>query len=95
MVFDSQLLAKVFDHILVKLFVIVRNEDSRDTKVANNAFPNEVSNMFPHDGIQRFSLDPPNEVVDLYNEELELPHCRGEGSHYVKPPLSEWLGSAH
>lgn len=51
MVFDSQLLAKVFDRILVKLFVIVRNEDSRDTKVANNAFPNEVSNMFPHDGV--------------------------------------------
>ena len=39
MVFYSQLIAKVFKCIVVKLFAIVRDKDPRDPKLANDALP--------------------------------------------------------
>ena len=95
MVFDSYLLAEVFECVIVKLFAIVRDEDSGDTEVADDAFPDGVSNFLLCSGGQGFYLNPFNEVVDPYDEELELSHCHGERSHYVKPSLSEWPGSGH
>ena len=95
MVFDSQLLAELLECVVVKLFSIVEDKDSGDAKAANNVLPEEASNILLNDSGQGFCLDPFSEVVDSYNEELKLPHCYGEGSHYVKPPLSKWLGSVH
>ena len=95
MVFDSQLLAEVFECIVVELFAIVRDEDSRDTKAANDAFPDEALDILLRISGQGFCFDSLSEVVDPHDEELELLHCHGEGSHYVKPLLSEWSGSAH
>ena len=63
--------------------------------MAYDAFPNEVSDAFLNDGGQGFCLDPFSEVINSYNKELELSYCYGEGSHYVKPLLSEWPWSIH
>ena len=46
MVFDSQLLAEIPECVVVELLSIIRDKDSRDSKAANDAFPEEVSNVF-------------------------------------------------
>ena len=66
-----------------------------NSEVANDTFPDEASDILLSDGGQRFCLNPFSEIVDPYDEELELSHYHGEGSHYVEPPLSEWLESVH
>ena len=63
--------------------------------MAYDAFSNEVSNDFLSDGGQGFYLNPFSEVINSYDKELELPYCHGEGSHYVKAPLSKWPWSVH
>ena len=93
--FWFQLLAKVLDYVVVELFPIVRDEDSRDTEAANDAFPNEALDIILSDSDPRFCLNPLSETVIPYNEELELPYCYRERSHYVKPSLSEWPWSIH
>ena len=93
MVFDSQLLTEVPICVVVKLFSIVEDEDSRNAKAANNVLPNEASDILLSDNGQGFCLDLFSEVVNSYNEELKLPH--GDGSHYVKPPLGKWPENIH
>lgn len=95
MIFDPLLLAEVSECVVVELFSIVEDEDSQDAEVANNALPDEASNILLSDSGQGFCLDPFSEVVDSYDEELELSHYYGEGFHYVKPPLNEFPGSIH
>ena len=95
MVFDYQLLAEVFECVVVELFPIVRDEDSRDTEAANDVFPDEALDILLSDSGQGFCLDPLSEIVNPYNDELELPYCHGEGSYYVEPPLSEWPWTIH
>ena len=63
--------------------------------MANNVPSNEASNILLSDNSQGFYLNSFSEVIDSYNKELELSHYYGEGSHYVKPQLSEWPGSIH
>ena len=46
MVFYSQLLEKIPECVVFELLFIIRDEDSRDFEVANDAFPDEVSNVF-------------------------------------------------
>ena len=46
MVFDSQLLEKIPECVVFELLSIIRDEDSRDSESANDAFPNEVSDVF-------------------------------------------------
>ena len=50
MVLDPQLLAKVFEYVVVELFSIVRDEDPRNPKSANDVLPDEATNIFLHDG---------------------------------------------
>ena len=95
MVFDSQLLADIPECIIVKLLSIIKDEDSKDSEVANDAFPDEVLDIFLSDSSQGFYLNPFSEVVNPYDEELELLYRHKEGSHYVEPPLSKWPGSIH
>ena len=90
MVFNSQLLAKVPECVIVELLSNIRDEDPGDFEATNDAFPDEVLDVFLNDSFNLFS-----EVVDSYDKELELPYCHGEGSHYVEPPLSKWPGSVH
>ena len=46
MVFDSQLLAEIPECVVMELFSIIIDEDSRDSKAENDAFLDEVSNIF-------------------------------------------------
>ena len=50
MVFDSQLMTKVSERIIVKLSAIVKDEDPRDPKLANDALPNEATDILHRDG---------------------------------------------
>ena len=94
-VLDPQLLAEIFECVIVKLLSIVRDEDLGDFEAANDAFPNEALNIFLYDSGQWFCLNPFGEVVDPYDEELKLSYGDGEGSNYVQSPLGERLGGAH
>ena len=89
MVFDPQLIAKVFERIVVELFAIIRNEDLRDPRSVDDALLDEVIDILLHDGCQWFSFYPFGEVVNLHNKELELSHCHRKRSHDVQSPLSE------
>ena len=95
MVFDSQLLEEVLECIVVELLPIIRDKDFGDSEAANDAFPNEASDVFLSDYGQGFCLNPFSEVVDSYDEKLELPYYHGERSHYIELPLGKWLGSVH
>ena len=95
MILDPQLLAEVSKRVVIEFLSIIKDEDSRDTKAANDTFPNETVNIPPRDGSQEFGLDPFSEIIDSYNKEFELTDCHKEGSHYVEPLLSEWPRSIH
>ena len=94
-VLDLQLLTEISERIIIKLLSIIKGKDSKDAEVANNVFPDKASDILLYDSGPRFYLNLFGEVVNFLNEELELPHLQGEGSHYVKPPLSEWPRSSH
>ena len=46
MVFDSQLLVEIPKCVVMEMFSIIIDEDSKDSKAANDAFLDEVSNVF-------------------------------------------------
>ena len=90
MILDLQLLAKISKRIVIEFLSIIRDEDSRDAKEANDTFPNKTMNILLRDSSQGFGLNPFGEIIDSYNKEFELTHCHGERSHYVEPLLSKW-----
>ena len=49
-VLNPQLLAEISEYNIVKLFSIVKDEDLGDFEAANDAFPDETSNIFLCDG---------------------------------------------
>ena len=89
MVFDSQLIAKVSECIVVEVFAIVRNEGPRDPILVDDALPNEATNILFHDDCQWFCLYPFGEIVDPNNKELELLYCHQKGSYDIESPLSK------
>ena len=95
MVSDPQLLVEVSDCNIAKLLTIVKDKNPRDLKVANDAFPNEVSDILLGNGSQGFYFYPFCEVIDSYDEELELLYRHRERSHDVKSLLSEGPQSVH
>ena len=95
MVLNPQLLAKISECIIVKLFSIVKDEDPGDSEAANDTFPDEVSNIFLCNNGQWFCLNPFGEVVDPKNKELELLYGNEEGSYYVQSPLGERPRGTH
>ena len=78
-----------------QIVFLVGDKNSGDAKAAKNFLPDKVSDILLNDSCQGLCLDPFSEVVDSYDKELELLDCYREWSHYVKYPLSEWLGSVH
>lgn len=74
---------------IIELLPIVNNNDSRDTKLANDRLPGEVSDVFLHDSRQSFILHPFSEIVDGYDQESHLCFPPGEWPHYVDSLLPE------
>ena len=66
------MLVEIHECVVIKLLSIVRDEDPGDSEVADDAFPNEAPNIFLCDSGQWFCLDPFDEVVNPYDEELKL-----------------------
>ena len=95
MVLNPQLLAKISERVIVKLFSIVKDEDPGDSEAVNDTFPDEVSNIFLCNSGQWFCLNPFGKVVDPKNKELEVPYCNEEGSYYVQSPLGERPRGTH
>ena len=83
------MLVEVPECFVVELFPIVRDEDYRHTKAANDTFLDEASNVLLNDGGQRFYLDPFREIVDPYNEELELLHCQYGRGPLCRAPIEQ------
>ena len=50
MVLYSQLLAKVSERVVIELLSIIRDEDLRNSKSIKDAFLNEATDIFLHDG---------------------------------------------
>ena len=88
-------MAKIPECFIVKLLSIVKDKDPRDSKTANDTFPDEVSDIFLRDSGQWFYIDPFDEVVDPCDKKLELPYRHGEGFYYVQPLLGEWPRGTH
>ena len=57
MIPDPQLLVEISKHVVIELLSIIREEDSRDAKAANDTFPNETTNILLRDNSQGFGLD--------------------------------------
>lgn len=49
MVLDSQLLTKVFERVIVKLFTIVKDEDPRDPELEDDVLLDEATDIFLRD----------------------------------------------
>ena len=49
MVFNSQLLAKVPECVIVELLSNIKDEDPGDSEATNDAFPDEVLDIFLND----------------------------------------------
>lgn len=69
--------------VVVKFFAVVKDEDPGNPEEANDALPNEASDISLCDNSQWFGLDPFSKVVDPYDEELELSYSDRERSHYI------------
>ena len=67
MIFDPRSIAKVSERIGVELFSIVRDEDLRDPKSADDALLNEASDILLCDGCQWLYFYPFGEAVDPHN----------------------------
>ena len=88
-VLDPQLLAEIPKCIIVELLSFVGDEDPRDSDTVDDVFLDKVLDIFLHNSGQWFDLNPFGEVVNPYDEELELQYGNGEGSYYVQSPLGE------
>ena len=95
MVFDPQLLAEVFECVVIKLLSIFRDKDFKDSEATNDDLPHEALNVLLNDCGQGFYFNPFSEVVDSYDEELELRYCHKEGSYNVESLLGEGPWGIH
>ena len=85
MILNPQLLPKIFECIIVKLLSIIKDDDPRDFEVANDAPPDEASNIFLYDSGQWFCLNPFGEVVDPHDENLSCHTAMGKGLTMSNP----------
>lgn len=83
-VLDSQLLAKVHECAIVKLLTIVRDKDLGIPKWQMMPFQMKLQ-KFLSMNVQWFCLDPFGEVVNPYDEELELLHSDKESPIISNP----------
>ena len=88
-------MAEISECVIVELLFVVRDEDPGDSEEVNDAFSNKSLDILFHDSGQWFFLNQFDEIVDPYNEELELSYCNGEGSYYVQSSLNKRPGGAH
>ena len=62
-VLDSQLWAKIPEGVVVELFPIILDQDSRDSILADDVTPYEVSHVLLCDGDQGFVFYPFGEII--------------------------------
>ena len=72
MVFYSQLPAKFSGFVAVKLSSIIRDDHPRDSKLADDVFPDEILYLGLCDYCQKFCLDPFREIVNNDKQKFDL-----------------------
>lgn len=90
---DVQLNTPRLEGIIRKLFAIVRNDDLRNTKTANNIPPDEAENVTSSNCGQRLGLHPFGEIIDGDYQELDPSRCFREGPQNVDAPLNKGPGT--
>ena len=80
---DPQLRAKIPEGVVIELFPIVWNQDSRDPKSACDVSPDEISHVLLRNGGQGFNFHPFCEVFYAHYEELQLLYHYWEWPHDV------------
>jgi len=95
MVLDPQLLAEIFECVIVELLSIVRDEDPRDFEATNDASPDEATDILFCDSGQWFGLDPFGKVVDPYDEELNISYSDRERTQLYPIPIGRKARGVH
>ena len=70
MFLDPQLWVKILEGVIVKLFPVIWDQDSRDPIPADDVPPDEAPHVLLCNGGQDFSFYPFCEVVYAYYKEL-------------------------
>ena len=83
MVFDPQLRAKISEWVIVELFPIIWNQNSRDPIPTDDVPPDEAPHVLLCDGGQGFNFYLFCEVVYAYYKELHLSYHYWEWSYDV------------
>ena len=87
MIFDSKLLAKIFERCVIKLSSIVRHKHPRYSKPAHNTLPNEVLNILLCNFRQEFSFHPLGEVINPYHQKFHLFSPSRKRTQNIQPLL--------
>ena len=87
--FDVELVTEVPKLFIVKLSIIVNDDNPREAKSTDDGLPYELSSFGLSDLDHRLSFYPFDEVVDGYKQKLSLCWGRRKGSKYVDPPLGK------
>ena len=67
MIFDPQLLVKVFEGCIVKLAFVVRDEHPRNSKATYYVLLDEVSDILLSDSRHRLCFLPFGKIINLYH----------------------------
>lgn len=73
--------------MVVKLSVIVSDDDVEKSKLTNDRFLEEAFDFAAGNVCKGFYLHPFDEVVDHNSKEFLLTNCRKKWIEYVHPPL--------
>ncbi|GJY89671.1 hypothetical protein Tco_0504867, partial [Tanacetum coccineum] len=80
-------LASAFEWVIDKLGSVIRDYYLRKPKPAHDVVPYKLLHVFPGNHVQRFCFDPLCEVIDGYDDELQLFEGLGQGPKDVHSPL--------
>ena len=67
MIFDPQLLAKVFERCIVKLAFVVRDKHLRNSEATYYVLPDEVSNILLNDSCHGLCFHSFGKIINPYH----------------------------
>lgn len=91
-IFDAELYAEFPILGIVELFTVVSDNNSGNTKSADDGLLGEVLDVFLCNLCQRFNFHPLGKVIDDHYQKSHLSLPNMEWFNYVDPPLYEGLG---
>jgi len=89
-VLDVKVVVEFGEALVNELFAVVRDYGVGYPVSANDVSPKESLDLFGCNVCEWFSFNPLGEIIHRYQEKLDLPFSRGEGSYYVHSPFGKW-----